>query len=109
MGVQGAGAGLAHRDRDRSAQGRCDPFHQRDAVMADAYRTDGPLSIIMLTYVSPPDAVNAQLKALVAWLRPGFGDGVFRIWGRPEPRPRRVVLAPGPATQEAKLPNTPPS
>src|SRR3546814_16571426 len=103
MGVQGAGAGLAHRDRDRSAQGRCDPFHQRDAVMADAYRTDGPLSILMLTYVAPLDAVDAQLKAHVAWLRTGFDDGVFLLAGRRDPRIGAVIPARGAAATVSEV------
>src|SRR3546814_20199493 len=70
--------------------------------MADAYRTDGPLSIIMLTYVAPLDAVDAQLKAHVAWLRTGFADGVFLIAGRRDPRIGGVILARGAADKGAE-------
>src|SRR3546814_6016915 len=71
--------------------------------MADAYRTDGPLSIIMLTYVAPLDAVDAQLKAHVAWLRTGFDDGVFLIAGRRDPRIGGVILARGAADKVAEV------
>ncbi|RIA37727.1 uncharacterized protein YciI [Hephaestia caeni] len=76
--------------------------------MADAYRTDGPLSIIVLTYIAPLDAVDAQLKAHVAWLRARFDDGVFLIAGRRDPRVGGVIVAHGAADKVAEVAGTDP-
>lgn len=59
------------------------------------YRADGPLCLILLDYVAPLDAVDAQMKAHVGWLDEGFAAGVFVVAGRQDPRTGGVILARG--------------
>jgi uncharacterized protein YciI len=63
--------------------------------MAGGYRADGPLCLILLSYVAPLEAVDAQMKAHVAWLEQGFAQGVFLVAGRRKPRTGGVILARG--------------
>ena len=63
--------------------------------MADGYRSQGPLCLILLTYEAPLHEVDAQMKAHVDWLEVGFDEGVFMIAGRRNPRTGGVILARG--------------
>ncbi|MGN6376244.1 MAG: YciI family protein [Sphingomonas sp.] len=65
--------------------------------MADGYRTEGTLCLILLTYIAPLDEVDAQLKAHVDWLEVGFDEGVFLIAGRRNPRSGGVIVVRGTA------------
>jgi len=65
--------------------------------MAEGYRSDGPLCLILLTYVAPLDEVDAQMKAHVDWLKIGFDQGIFLVAGRRTPRTGGVILARGSA------------
>jgi uncharacterized protein YciI len=59
------------------------------------FRADGPLCLLLLSYVRPPDQVDAQMAAHVAWLEAGFAQGVFVVAGRRSPRTGGVILARG--------------
>ncbi|MBY8829255.1 YciI family protein [Hephaestia mangrovi] len=61
------------------------------------YRSEGPLCLILLTYVAPLADVDAQLKAHIDWLEVGFDEGVFLVAGRRTPRTGGVILARGEA------------
>jgi uncharacterized protein YciI len=63
--------------------------------MADGYRCEGPLCVILLTYEAPLHEVDAQMKAHVDWLEVGFDEGVFLVAGRRSPRTGGVILARG--------------
>ncbi|MCM8729565.1 YciI family protein [Hephaestia sp. GCM10023244] len=76
--------------------------------MTDGFRSSGPLSIILLTYVAPLEDVDAQLKAHVAWLEAGFAEGVFLIAGRRDPRVGGVIIARGAADEVAAIAQTDP-
>jgi uncharacterized protein YciI len=54
-----------------------------------------PLSLIVLTYVEPLEAVDAQLAAHMAWLDAGFAEGLFLVAGRRTPRTGGVIVARG--------------
>ena len=71
--------------------------------MADGYRSEGPLCLIVLTYVAPLAEVDALMKAHVDWLEIGFDQGVFLLAGRRNPRTGGVILARGPADQVAAV------
>ena len=71
--------------------------------MADGYRCEGPLSLILLTYVAPLGEVDAQMKAHVDWLEVGFDEGVFLLAGRRNPRTGGVILARGPADEVTEV------
>lgn len=71
--------------------------------MADGYRSEGPLCIILLTYVAPLDDVDRQMKAHVDWLEVGFDEGVFLVAGRRTPRTGGVILARGFADQVTQI------
>lgn len=71
--------------------------------MADDYRAEGPLSLILLTYVAPLHEVDAQLPAHVDWLETGFDEGVFLVAGRRTPRTGGVILARGTADKVAAV------
>jgi uncharacterized protein YciI len=59
--------------------------------------------MILLTYVAPLEAVDAQLKAHVDWLELGFDEGVFLLAGRRNPRTGGVILARGAAEKVAEV------
>ena len=59
------------------------------------FRAEGPLCLILLTYVRSLDDVDAQMKAHVTWLERGFAAGVIVGAGRREPRTAGVILARG--------------
>jgi uncharacterized protein YciI len=63
--------------------------------MGGDFRASGPLSLILLSYVKPLDAVDAQLPAHVAWLKQGFEQGLFVVAGRRTPRTGGVILSRG--------------
>ena len=76
--------------------------------MAEGFRADGPLCLILLEYVGALDAVDAQMKHHVAWLEKGFAEGVFLIAGRQDPRIGGVILARGRKTEAEALAATDP-
>ena len=51
-----------------------------------------PVSIVTLTYVAPLDAVDAQMKAHVAWLEQAVDAGLLLVAGRQVPRVGGVVV-----------------
>jgi uncharacterized protein YciI len=63
--------------------------------MADGYRSEGPLCLILLSYEAPLHEVDEQMKAHVDWLEIGFDQGVFLVAGRRNPRTGGVILARG--------------
>lgn len=54
-----------------------------------------PVCVVTLTYVQPIEAVDAQMKAHVAWLEGGFDEGVLLLAGRQVPRTGGIVLCRG--------------
>jgi uncharacterized protein YciI len=60
-----------------------------------SFRAKGPLCAVVITYVKPLDAVDAEMKAHVAWLEQGFAHGVLLLAGRQEPRVGGVLIARG--------------
>lgn len=67
------------------------------------FRASGPLCLILLRYVKPLDAVDAQMAAHVAWLDRGFAEGVFVVAGRRDPRTGGVILCRGKAREVEAL------
>ena len=51
-----------------------------------------PVSIVTLTYVVPLDAVDAQMKAHVAWLQAAIDAGLLLVAGRQVPRVGGVIV-----------------
>lgn len=51
-----------------------------------------PVSIVTLTYTAPLDAVDAHMKAHVAWLERAIDAGVLLIAGRQVPRVGGVLV-----------------
>lgn len=60
-----------------------------------SFRASGSLCLVLLTYVRPLEEVDAQMAAHVAWLEQGFGEGVFLVAGRREPRTGGVIVMRG--------------
>ena len=54
-----------------------------------------PVCVITLTYVEPLAAVDAQMKAHVAWLERGIEEGVLLLAGRQVPRTGGILLCRG--------------
>ncbi|MBW4331533.1 hypothetical protein KY084_11705 [Stakelama sp. CBK3Z-3] len=76
--------------------------------MAEDYRSSGPLCLILLDYVEPLDAVDVQMGAHVEWLKKGFGEGVFLIAGRKDPRTGGVIVVRGTKDRVEALARTDP-
>lgn len=72
------------------------------------FRADGPLCLILLDYGAPLEAVDAHMKAHVAWLERGFAEGVFLIAGRQHPRTGGIILARGQKAEAEALAATDP-
>lgn len=72
------------------------------------FRADGPLCLLLLTYVRPLDEVDAHMKAHVDWIKQGFEAGVFLVAGRQEPRTGGVILARGQRPEAEALAATDP-
>nr|WP_274705329.1 YciI family protein [Sphingomonas sp. H160509] len=53
------------------------------------------MCVVVLTYVAPLDAIDAQMKEHVAWLAKGYAEGVFLASGRQIPRTGGVILIRG--------------
>lgn len=51
-----------------------------------------PVSVVVLTYIGALDAVDAQMKAHVAWLEKGIAEGVLLLAGRQVPRIGGVLV-----------------
>jgi uncharacterized protein YciI len=61
--------------------------------VAEAFvRPDTPMCVVLLTYTTDLEAVDAHLKAHGAWLRQGFEAGVIVVAGRRTPRTGGVIL-----------------
>ena len=54
-----------------------------------------PVCIVTLTYTAPLAAIDAQMKAHVAWLKRGFDEGMFLLAGRQVPRTGGVIVVRG--------------
>lgn len=54
-----------------------------------------PVCVITLIYVAPIEAVDALMKAHVAWLEQGFAEGVLILAGRQVPRVGGILLCRG--------------
>jgi len=63
--------------------------------MAESASVSAPLCLIVLTYVGSLDEVDARLPAHVAWLRQGYGQGLFLVAGRRTPRVGGIIVARG--------------
>jgi len=63
--------------------------------MAEPIRASAPLSLIVLSYVSPLEDVDAELPKHVDWLTRHFTQGTFLVAGRRKPRTGGVILARG--------------
>ena len=71
--------------------------------MAEDFRSQGPLCLILLSYVRSLDAIDAQLQAHVDWLERGFAEGLFLVAGRRDPRTGGVILVRGRKPEVEKL------
>ena len=67
-----------------------------------------PVCVIMLRYVAPLEAVDAQMAAHVAWLEQGFGAGLLLLAGRQVPREGGVILCRGARAEVEALAATDP-
>lgn len=64
-----------------------------------AWVQGAPVCVITLTYVAPIEAVDALMKAHVAWLEQGFAENVLILAGRQVPRVGGIVLCRGQQTE----------
>jgi uncharacterized protein YciI len=51
--------------------------------------------IVTLTYTVPNDEVDRHLEAHMAWLKEGYGNGLFLAAGRRMPRTGGMIFAQG--------------
>ena len=54
-----------------------------------------PLCVVVLSYKAPLDAIDAAMKAHMAWLDKGYAEGIFLASGRQVPRTGGVILSRG--------------
>lgn len=77
-------------------------------MSASFTRTDAPLTLVLLHYVAPLEAIDAALADHVAWLTAAYDRGVVLASGRRVPRTGGVILFRGDrATVEAAVAGDP--
>ena len=73
-----------------------------------SFRAEGALCAVIIRYVKPLEAVDAEMKEHVAWLKQGFAHGVLLLAGRQEPRTGGVLISRGTHDEIAALAATDP-
>jgi len=60
-----------------------------------ATNADAPVCLILLTYVVPLEEVDRHMKSHLEWLERGYGEGLFLLSGRRNPRTGGVIVCRG--------------
>lgn len=67
-----------------------------------------PLCVVLITYVAPLEAVDAQMKAHVGWLKQALAADLLILAGRRHPRTGGVLIVRGDAERVQALAETDP-